>query len=38
MEKLAINGGRKAFEAMTGKRQPKIGVEEFFSVAQRFGF
>jgi dTDP-4-amino-4,6-dideoxygalactose transaminase len=23
---------------MTGKRQPKIGVEEFYSVAQRFGF
>lgn len=36
--KLAINGGPKAFEKMTGKSEPKIGVDEFMSVAQRFGF
>lgn len=37
-EKLAIEGGPKAFPAPTGKRKPKIGVEEFFSIAERFGF
>ena len=35
---LAVNGGPKAFAAVTGKGQPKIGVEEFMSVAERFGF
>ena len=35
---LAINGGPKAFEGMTGKPQPKIGVAEFMSLARRFGF
>ena len=38
MEKLAIDGGPKAFAARQGKPQPKIGVEEFFAVAERFGF
>ena len=36
--KLAIHGGPKSFPGMTGKPQPKIGVEEFMSVAERFGF
>ncbi len=35
---LAIEGGPKAFPNMTGKNQPKVGVEEFLSIAERFGF
>ena len=35
---LAINGGPKAFAGMTGKAEPKLGVEEFLSIAERFGF
>jgi hypothetical protein len=35
---LAIDGGPKAFARATGVPQPKIGVEEFLSVAERFGF
>jgi 8-amino-3,8-dideoxy-alpha-D-manno-octulosonate transaminase len=35
---LAIHGGPKAFPAMQGKRVPKIGVEEFLSIAERWGF
>lgn len=35
---LAIHGGPKAFPAVEGKMQHKIGVEEFLSVAERFGF
>ncbi|MFW6060140.1 MAG: DegT/DnrJ/EryC1/StrS family aminotransferase [Phycisphaeraceae bacterium] len=35
---LAINGGPKAFEGRTGKAEPKIGIEEFLSIAERFGF
>ena len=35
---LAINGGPKAFEQSTGEVEPKLGVEEFMSVAERFGF
>jgi len=35
---LAINGGPRAFEQRQGKAGPKIGVEEFFSIAERFGF
>jgi len=35
---LAVNGGPKAFEGMTGKARPKVGVEEFLSLAERFGF
>ena len=36
--KLAIDGGRKAFPKMTGTREPKVGVPEFLSIAERFGF
>lgn len=35
---LAIDGGPKAFGRRTGKAGPKIGVAEFLSVAERFGF
>ena len=35
---LAVNGGPKAFPAMTGTAEPKVGVEEFLSIAERFGF
>jgi dTDP-4-amino-4,6-dideoxygalactose transaminase len=35
---LAVDGGPKAFPKASGKPQPKIGVEEFMSVAERFGF
>jgi 8-amino-3,8-dideoxy-alpha-D-manno-octulosonate transaminase len=37
-DELAINGGPKAFPRPQGKIQPKIGVEEFMSIAERFGF
>ena len=37
-EKLAIDGGSQAFAKMRSKRTPKIGVEEFLSIAERFGF
>ncbi|MGQ9589183.1 MAG: DegT/DnrJ/EryC1/StrS family aminotransferase [Planctomycetota bacterium] len=37
-ETLAIDGGPKAFPGPRGPRKPKIGVEEFLSIAQRFGF
>lgn len=36
--KLAIEGGEKAFSEMTGVTQPKIGIAEFLSIAERFGF
>lgn len=36
--KLAVDGGPKAFEGRTGVAQPKVGVEEFMSIAERFGF
>ncbi len=35
---LALHGGPKAFPHMEGEPQPKIGIEEFISVAERFGF
>jgi len=35
---LAIDGGPKAFPNVQGKKRPKIGIEEFLSVAERFGF
>lgn len=35
---LAQDGGPKAFPGMTGAIQPKVGVEEFLSIAERFGF
>lgn len=36
-EQLALQGGLKAVTTIEGKGQPKIGVEEFMSVAERFG-
>ncbi len=36
--KLAIDGGEKAFGAMTGRPERKVGVAEFLSIAERFGF
>ena len=38
MEKLAIDGGPKAFAKMQGRREPKLGVDEFLALARRFGF
>jgi 8-amino-3,8-dideoxy-alpha-D-manno-octulosonate transaminase len=35
---LAIDGGPKALAKVRGARRPKIGVEEFLSLAERFGF
>jgi hypothetical protein len=35
---LAIHGGPKALSQIEGISQPKIGVEEFLSIAERFGF
>lgn len=35
---LALEGGPKAFNGRTGPAEPKIGVEEFFALARRFGF
>lgn len=35
---LALNGGPKAVSQIVGRPQPKIGVDEFMSIAQRFGF
>ena len=37
-DQLAIEGGPKAFPKMHGTKRPKIGVEEFLSIAERFGF
>lgn len=37
-ESLAICGGKKAFAKRTGKVQPKVGIDEFMSIAERFGF
>jgi dTDP-4-amino-4,6-dideoxygalactose transaminase len=36
--KLALHGGPKAVSRVLGKAQPKIGVDEFLSIAERFGF
>lgn len=35
---LALHGGPKAVERIEGRPQPKIGVEEFMSIVERFGF
>ena len=35
---LALHGGPQAFHQMNGAAQPKIGVAEFMSIAERFGF
>ena len=37
-DQLAIDGGPQAFPGMSGQAQPKIGVAEFISIAERFGF
>jgi dTDP-4-amino-4,6-dideoxygalactose transaminase len=37
-DQLALYGGPKAFDQMEGRPQPKIGIEEFMSLAERFGF
>ena len=37
-QKLAIDGGPQAFQQQHGPRRPKIGVDEFMSIAERFGF
>ena len=37
-QKLALQGGLKAVTRIEGKGEPKIGVAEFMSVAERFGF
>ncbi len=38
MTQLAVDGGPRAFTGVTGKAEPKIGMEEFMSIAERFGF
>jgi 8-amino-3,8-dideoxy-alpha-D-manno-octulosonate transaminase len=35
---LALHGGPQAFPQMEGRPQPKIGIAEFMSIAERFGF
>ncbi len=37
-QKKALHGSLKAVTRQKGKGEPKIGVEEFLSVAERFGF
>ena len=36
-QKLALQGGMKSVSRMEGRGKPKIGVEEFMSIAERFG-
>ncbi len=36
-EQLALEGGLKAVTTIEGRGKPKIGVEEFMSIAERFG-
>ncbi len=36
-ERLALQGGMKAVSGFAGRGEPKIGAEEFLSVAERFG-
>ncbi len=38
IQELALHGGPQAHPRVEGKSQPKIGVEEFMSIAERFGF
>ena len=35
---LAINGGEKAIDCIEGKKQPKIGTEEFLELADVWGY
>ncbi len=37
-QQLALQGGMKAVTKIEGKGKPKIGVDEFMSVAERFGW
>jgi dTDP-4-amino-4,6-dideoxygalactose transaminase len=37
-QQLALSGGMKAVSRVEGHGAPKIGIEEFLSVAERFGF
>ncbi len=37
-QKLALHGGPQAHPQVEGKSQPKLGVDEFMSIAERFGF
>ena len=37
-QQLALAGGLKAVTRIEGRGRPKIGVEEFLSLAERFGF
>ena len=37
-EKLALQGGMKAVTRLEGRGEPKIGIEEFMAIAERFGF
>jgi len=37
-QQLALQGGMKAVSTIQGKGKPKIGVDEFMSVSERFGF
>ncbi|HOV72864.1 MAG TPA: DegT/DnrJ/EryC1/StrS family aminotransferase [Candidatus Hydrogenedentes bacterium] len=37
-QQLALHGSMKAVTQIEGKGEPKIGIEEFMSVAERFGF
>jgi len=39
-QRLALHGGLKAVSTIEGKGKgkPKIGIEEFLAVAERFGF
>ena len=36
-QKLALQGGMKAVTSFAGRGEPKIGVQEFMSIVQRFG-
>ena len=38
LQQLALHGGAKAVARIDGVGRPKIGIEEFLSVAKRFGF
>lgn len=36
-DQLAVNGGPQAYPSQAGQPEPKIGVEELFALAERFG-
>jgi len=36
-QRLALQGGLKAVSKIEGRGEPKIGIEEFMSIAERFG-